>query len=218
MTPLDMKKGSSHKTKNYGELEVLEYVSSSLVYVRFKITGFESKAGSGDIRKGNVRDLLFPNVFGVGFCGVGLEHQSLNGVKTKAYTAWYNMLLRCYSETKPKRYVTYDDCTVCDDWHNFQVFSKWFNENYIKGFELDKDLLVNGNRVYSPDTCKFVSGFDNKRKARERAYSLISPDGKVFSGLNVSEFCSVNNLSASKISMVMSGNRPHHKGWRLNNE
>ena len=218
MIPLDMACGTIHKTKNHGELEIKEYISSSMVKVRFKLTGFESKAEAGDIRKGNVRDLMFPNVFGVGFCGVGNEPQSIEGIKTKAYSAWYNMMLRCYSKNKPQRYNTYNDCYVCEEWHNFQNFSKWFNENSCIGLELDKDCLIDGNRVYSPDTCLFVSGFKNKSKAREIGYCLISPSGVVFRGVNVTKFCIDNGLSNSNISMVMSGKRKHHKGWRVYSE
>ena len=42
------------------------------------------------------------------------------------------------------------------EWHNFQVFAKWFDENYKEGFVLDKDILLKGNKIYSPDTCVFV--------------------------------------------------------------
>lgn len=38
----------------------------------------------------------------------------------------------------------------------FSNFLKWFNGNYIKGYALDKDILIKGNKVYSPETCCFV--------------------------------------------------------------
>ena len=54
------------------------------------------------------------------------------------------------------RHPTYKDVTVCEEWHNFQNFAKWFEDNYVEGFELDKDILVKGNKIYSPETCCFV--------------------------------------------------------------
>jgi len=212
-TPKDMSVGSVYKTKNYGELEVVEYTSCSKVLCCFLATGFKCYAEAGDIRKGNVRDLLFPNIFGVGYCGIGDMPQSVSGVQAGAYSAWYNMLLRCYSRSKPARYKTYDDCTVCDEWHSYQNFASWFEANKVRGLELDKDILIDGNRVYSPETCSFVTGFDNKRKAREIEFSLVSPDGHIHSGVNVSEFCERFGLNGSNISMLMSGKRKSHKGW-----
>lgn len=54
----------------------------------------------------------------------------------------------------------YGISTVCEEWLNFQVFAKWYNENiYQVGTErmhLDKDILVKGNKFYSPDTCLIV--------------------------------------------------------------
>ena len=54
----------------------------------------------------------------------------------------------------------YGISTVCEEWLNFQVFAKWYNENiYQVGTErmhIDKDILYKNNRVYSPQTCLLV--------------------------------------------------------------
>lgn len=54
---------------------------------------------------------------------------------------------------------------MCEEWHNFQVFSKWHEENHYsienKIMCIDKDLLQKGNKIYSPDTCVFVPQFIN---------------------------------------------------------
>lgn len=72
------------------------------------------------------------------------------------------MLKRCYDKNWKQKHPTYKDCTVCDEWHNFQNFAQWYEENYyeIPGeiMQLDKDILIKGNKVYSPDTCCFVPG------------------------------------------------------------
>ena len=74
----------------------------------------------------------------------------------KAYQAWSNMLTRGYSKKYKNERTTYKDVTVCEEWHNFQNFAKWFEENYIEGWHLDKDILVKGNKVYSEGACCFV--------------------------------------------------------------
>ena len=79
---------------------------------------------------------------------------------TKAYSTWHSMLQRCYNDKFHKKYTTYIDCEVCPEWHNYQNFANWFEQNYyeIEGqrTDLDKDILIKGNKVYSSDTCIFV--------------------------------------------------------------
>lgn len=63
------------------------------------------------------------------------------------------MLERCYKENPSN---AYKDCYVCDEWHLLSNFRNFFDDNYIPGFNLDKDFLFPGNRVYSPETCIFI--------------------------------------------------------------
>lgn len=75
------------------------------------------------------------------------------------YATWMQMLTRCYSERYIKATPTYKDCVVCDEWKRYSNFEKWFKDvanGYQYGYCLDKDILVKGNKVYSPDTCCFV--------------------------------------------------------------
>lgn len=73
------------------------------------------------------------------------------------YKKWNNMLERCYS----KRYPTYASCGVCEEWLVFTNFKKWMSTQDWEGKDLDKDVLVVGNNIYSPDTCLFVSSHVN---------------------------------------------------------
>jgi hypothetical protein len=79
-----------------------------------------------------------------------------NGVSIKSYLAWINMLKRCYYEKLHKKRQTYSDCRVCDEWLLFSNFKKWFDDNCQEGYALDKDILQQGNKIYSPETCCFV--------------------------------------------------------------
>ena len=72
------------------------------------------------------------------------------------YQTWVNMLKRCYSEGWKKKYPTYEDCFVCEEWHSLKNFRAWMESQDWEGNQLDKDLLVKGNKEYSPETCAFV--------------------------------------------------------------
>lgn len=98
-----------------------------------------------------------PTVQGVGFLGVGNHKTWVGGKKAPAYRTWGNILMRCYDPSYSVRNPTYTGCTVAPEWHNFQVFAEWYHAQTIcKGWELDKDLIVKGNKVYSAETCSFV--------------------------------------------------------------
>lgn len=75
------------------------------------------------------------------------------------YSKWNNMFIRCYNKKYKEKTPTYEGCYVCEEWRKFDNFLEWFNnpENgYREGYQLDKDLLVQGNKVYSPETCCFI--------------------------------------------------------------
>lgn len=72
------------------------------------------------------------------------------------YTRWLQMLTRCYSKRLHKELPRYEPCTVCEDWLLLSNFKSWMEQQDWEGNHLDKDLLVRGNNVYSPDTCCFI--------------------------------------------------------------
>lgn len=87
--------------------------------------------------------------------GIGINDLEFGEYQTKCYELWAGMLFRCYS----RRFSSYKNVTVCDEWLTLSNFKKWFEnpENgYREGYHLDKDILVKGNKVYSPETCCFV--------------------------------------------------------------
>lgn len=74
------------------------------------------------------------------------------------YQRWTNMLIRCYREDYIKRFPTYKGCSVCDEWKVFSNFKSWMENQDWKGKQLDKDFLIDGNKIYSPNTCVFIDG------------------------------------------------------------
>lgn len=73
------------------------------------------------------------------------------------YRVWGSMLARCYSAKCQDRYPTYKGCSVSDDWLTFSNFKSWMEKQPWEGSQLDKDLLFEGNKVYSAKTCVFVT-------------------------------------------------------------
>lgn len=77
--------------------------------------------------------------------------------KCPFYQKWRSMLRRCYASNASKYAPSYNGCTVSEGWHRFSTFKKWMESQSWEGKELDKDILVPGNKVYGEDTCLFVS-------------------------------------------------------------
>lgn len=89
------------------------------------------------------------------------EKEKINGkwkiIKVcKYYSTWTSMIRRCYSNKSLQKRSTYKDCHVCEEWRHFSNFKRWMEQQDYENKCLDKDLLIEGNRVYSPDTCIFV--------------------------------------------------------------
>ncbi len=148
--------GKLFPTKQSGNLEVLEYVSATEVTVRFIETGYTTKCRLANIISGQIKNRLKPSVYGVGI--VGEKYPLENGKQSKEYNVWVRMLDRCYSTTNDTR-KTYEGCEVTSSFRYFPFFKEWCHNQVgfgEKGFALDKDNLVKGNKVYSPETCCFV--------------------------------------------------------------
>lgn len=98
-------------------------------------------------------------VFGVGVNDSEYKIKSVQNPKTKCpfYSRWHGMLKRCYDKSYIKDNPTYTECNVCDEWLIFSSFKKWMIKQDWVGKELDKDILIAGNKTYSPNTCMFVS-------------------------------------------------------------
>jgi hypothetical protein len=86
-----------------------------------------------------------------------------SGKLSKEYYTWIHMLDRCFNEKIKEQKPTYKDCICCDEWLIFDNFCSWLHEqeNFsiwqnLKWSAIDKDILVKGNKIYSPETCCLV--------------------------------------------------------------
>ena len=72
------------------------------------------------------------------------------------------MLMRCYSKKYLERHQSYIGTRVCDEWLSATAFKKWMEQQNWDGKCLDKDIILPGNKLYSPETCAFVLQATNK--------------------------------------------------------
>ena len=152
------KVGSVHSTNKYGDFIITKYVNASNVHIKFLSTGYEKVVRNSHISLGNIRDRYFPSVHGVGILGEEPSRDD-NGHKLKEYFLWTHMIARCYAEISKSKLPSYQDCVVSDNFKYYPYFKNWCSKQVgfgNKGWHLDKDILVKGNKCYSEDTCCFV--------------------------------------------------------------
>lgn len=97
-------------------------------------------------------------VYGVGVNDWGSSTR-FNGKRLKEYELWSSMLNRCFNEKYKQKYPTYKDVTCSGDWLYMTKFIEDVSQmkGYgLKGWQLDKDILVKGNKIYNKDACCFV--------------------------------------------------------------
>lgn len=89
--------------------------------------------------------------------------KTINGKRERCgiYAAWDGMLRRCYSGKYQANFPTYVGCSVAPEWLSFMSFKSWAIAQQWEGMQLDKDIIIAGNKIYSPATCAFVSGETN---------------------------------------------------------
>lgn len=132
----------------------------------------------------------------------------------RAYEAWHGMMARCYSSYRQRKYPSYVGCMVDEGWLTFSNFYSWWKENYKEEWQVDKDLLVPGNKVYSSQTCTYIPqdlntftvGNDRSRGEWPIGVSLNKKSGL---------FMSMISLGDNKHKYLGSFNDPYdaHAAW-----
>lgn len=177
--------GDVFTTNEGGSVTVVEYRGAFEVVIKHDDSHEHiATVTAQHLRNGGVRNPYRPSVYGIGFMGVGEHPASVNGKDTPAYKTWSSMLRRCHCPKLHARKPTYANCSVHPNWHNFQVFAEWFERQYFATcWHLDKDLIVEGNKIYSADNCVFVPSQLNTLltdcgNARSDLPQGVSPNGK----------------------------------------
>ena len=117
--------------------------------------------------------------------GVGINdafyvvNQTINGKPTRCpiYQSWVHMLERCYCPKLKATRTSYKECRVVKEWLVFSCFREWVLKQDYQGKELDKDLMIPGNKEYGPETCVFVSSSINLLLSKPRKKRSLYPTG-----------------------------------------
>jgi hypothetical protein len=158
--------GEKFITNEGYEVEIIEYFGWDNCTIKFSEDLILYEIQYHNLKIGNVRNPFHKSLHKTGYMGVGRHKSKITYKTTKTYSTWNGMIARGYYKKYKEKHHTYQDVTVCEEWHNFQVFAKWFEENWKpcmdNTWNLDKDILIKGNKIYSPETCCFVPQEINK--------------------------------------------------------
>lgn len=144
-------------------MKIVKYNDSMNIIVEFQ-DDYKTKICTtyNNFVKGTVKNPYHKSVFGVGMIGNKYPTWT-NGKHTKEYTAWSKMIERCFSAEFKSKQNTYKDVKCCDEWLLYENFYEWlhqqdnFNKWLIEDkWSVDKDILIKGNKIYSPETCCLV--------------------------------------------------------------
>jgi hypothetical protein len=139
--------------------------------------------------------------------GYGINDESRpswqNGKQSPEYKSWNQIIYRCCSKKRLEKHPTYSECTVSDNFRNYSYFYDWCQKQVgfgMNGFEIDKDLLSKGNKIYSEDTCVFlpkeinmaIRGRTSKKRDLPTGVSFHKKSGKFIAYLKKSECPRVN--------------------------
>lgn len=153
----------------------------------------------------------------------------MNDFESKVYKLWQNIKSRCYNNKHNSyKYYGAKDVKMCDEWKT--SFEKFLNDvplipnfdydNYMDGkLFLDKDLKSDkDNKIYSLETCTFLTRVENNRLANPGKYFyVVYPNGKIEEGIGIKTFCKNYRLPCSHAMKMYNGDntRKTVKGFQF---
>lgn len=173
--------GKTFDTINYGSCFIIDYKGTLDVTVMFYNPPYVTKCTMGNLLTGRVANPYYARVYGVGYIGVG----KYSTKDKEMYKLWMRLLERTNCAIFTSKNPAYLNVSVCDEWLNFQNFAAWcegqefFNAKDTRGksYQLDKDILVKGDKTYSPETCCFVPREINNLLVKPLSHRKGSPTG-----------------------------------------
>ena len=151
--------GCRFKNKQGDWCTIKKYISATKILIEFDDYPEHPKCVSlAALKKGSFKNNYKPTIYGKGYLGDGKYQGSKKDGTDFVYGVWNNMLARNYDPYTQSKQPAYIGCSVCEEWLCFQNFAEFYinHPSYGLGYNLDKDLLVKGNKVYSPETCTML--------------------------------------------------------------
>lgn len=155
--------GAVEKNRQGSIMKVISYNNRNDVVIEFQ-DEYKTKIHTSwkHFIIGNVKNPYAPSVLNVGI--IGIKYPVIkDGKTTKEYAAWHSILLRSYDKNFKEHCPTYEKVKVCEEWLLYENFYDWLHsqenfEKWLNGdrWEVDKDILIKGNKIYSPETCCLV--------------------------------------------------------------
>lgn len=208
----------TERYNNQGSLmKIVEYYGCHDIVVEFQDKWkYKTHAQLTQFNDGRIKNPYFPSVFGVGIIGE-LKHttETDNKKPCKEFQTWYEMIRRCYSQDYKKKESTYNYVTCCNEWLYYPNFYEWIikQENYevwknIRLSCLDKDILIKGNKVYSPETCLLVPHYVNTLFTKRDKDRGNYPLGVSYDSATKNYAASVSRVKNGKYRYKCFGNYP----------
>ena len=193
-----------HENNQGCKFKIIEKLKNGARLIEFlDIHNYKKIVKIDNILQKEVKNPFYSHLYDRGYIGVGKYVSRINNHTTRVYNNWYSMMERCYDEKYHIKHPTYKNCTVCEEWYNFQNFAEWYEENYYEvdgeRMELDKDIIIKHNKIYSPETCIFVPHTINSlftKRQNDRGESAIGTSPHKCGKYTV--YCSLINPETGK--------------------
>ena len=201
----DNGKNKRQKAKRLGEIrydkqncpmKIIEYNNAVDIIVEFQ-DKFKGKVHTtyGNFINLEIKNPYYPTVCGIGVTG-NKYPTKINRKHVAEYVAWHNIISRSYNEKDKRKNPSYQNVACCEEWLNYENFYEWLHsqENFDKwlngkGWAVDKDILVKGNKTYSPEYCCLVPQNVNSLFVKNDAVRSELPIGVIKSGTGFQAHC-----------------------------
>ena len=145
-------------------MKIIKYNNANDIVVEFQ-DQYKGKVHTNyyNYRQRSVKNPYHPEVCGVGMVGCKYPVRLPYGNPIKEYYTWRGILRRCFDKNSKNKNTAYKDVTCCKEWLLYENFYEWLHQqtNFDKwlnndDWAIDKDILIKGNKIYSPETCCLV--------------------------------------------------------------